>query len=98
MGNVPTSKVKGIQFHNFVDASALRKDFPAIAAIRDNRFKLVEPAPGKFELYDILNDPSESIDLVSNFPDTAQELIKQLRQWQADVSQSNTGADYNSRN
>ena len=101
LGNVPTHKevrTGGIQFNNFVDVSALRKDFPGIAAIRDNRFKLVEAAPGKFELYDILHDPGEQTDLISEYPDTTQKLIQQLRQWQKEVARSMTGADYKSEN
>jgi arylsulfatase A-like enzyme len=96
LGNIPTSKVKGIQFHNFVDMSPLIKDYPAIAAIRDHRFKLVEPAPGKFELYDILKDPKEQNDLAAESPEIAEKLIKQLRQWQTEVERSMTGADYKS--
>jgi hypothetical protein len=96
LGNVPTHKTDGIQFHNFVDMSPLVKDYPPIAAIRDNRFKLVEPAPGKFELYDILTDQGEQNDLVAEYPEITQKLIKQLRQWQTEVERSMTGADYKS--
>jgi arylsulfatase A-like enzyme len=94
LGNVPTSKVVGIQFHNFVDVSPLTKDYPGIAAIRDNRYKLVEPSPGVFELYDIQADPGEQNDLAAGRPEITEKLMDQLRTWQSDVERSLSGADY----
>jgi arylsulfatase A-like enzyme len=93
-GNVPTSRVEGIQFHNFVDVSAMTRDYAGIAAIRDNRYKLVEPTPGAFELYDMKADPGEQNDLAADHPEITEKLRNQLRTWQSDVEKSLSGADY----
>jgi arylsulfatase A-like enzyme len=66
-----------------------------MAALSDNRFKLVILGEGKdVELYDILADPSESHDVASQHPSVVNEMSRRLRIWQDSCARSNRGEDY----
>ena len=93
-GTTPTEKLLSIQFKNFRPTSPRTRNFGGIAAIRNNRYKLVEPSPEQFELYDIVDDITESRDLAKEHPDVLDALKQQLRQWQVSVERSLAGYDY----
>ena len=51
-------------------------------AIRLGRWKLIEPFDGKpVELYDLLADPGESVNLAESEPKQRDSLLKQLQAW-----------------
>jgi len=78
-----------------------------MATLNDNRFKLVNN-PGKkrlnsdngtapiseWELYDIVNDPSESTNIIDKHTQLAARMREQLVAWQASCEASSKGADY----
>lgn len=66
------------------------------AALIDNNYKIVmQKVPGgKYELYDLANDPNESKDIYKDQPKIAAKLTKALDDFMASLEKSNTGADY----
>ena len=66
------------------------------AALVDNRYKLLTTklASGKFELYDLINDPAEKDDLFAQQPQVADRLRAALLQWNESVERSFAGKDY----
>ena len=66
------------------------------AALVDNRYKLLTTniALGKFELYDLVDDPVESNNIAAAKPDVARRLTQQLLKWSNSVDQSFAGKDY----
>ncbi len=55
-------------------------------AVREGDWKLIEFfEDSRLELYDLKNDPSESIDLAAEKPDKAKTLLANLQQWRAEV-------------
>ncbi|MEM0895782.1 MAG: sulfatase-like hydrolase/transferase [Verrucomicrobiota bacterium] len=97
MGDIPTSKIESIQFQNFVHPVAQSTNFGGISAVRGNQYKLVQPKPGVFELYDMDNDLTESTNLVMQHPEIAEPLRKKLLDWQRSVERSHTGSDYSNQ-
>lgn len=72
-----------------------------VAAIQNNRFKLLAIGirqhnweRAKIELYDLLADPGESINLASKQPAVVKTLKKQLKDWLASCRRSDRGLDY----
>ncbi len=64
-------------------------------AFMNNRYKIYSADKGEtFELYDIVNDPAESIDIFKEYPEIVLELSKQLTQWRKSCSDSFNGKDY----
>jgi arylsulfatase A-like enzyme len=79
----------------------------SMSTLTDNRYKLVhrrqgggsgksrkKPNSERWELYDLLSDPSETNDLAAAQADIVQKMQRQLRQWQASCAASSNGADY----
>ena len=66
------------------------------AAIVDNQYKLLTQnlQKGPFELYDLVNDESESKNIADEKPEIAAELKKQLMAWNESVNISVEGRDY----
>jgi len=66
------------------------------AALIDNNYKIVmQKVPsGKYELYDLEKDPTESKNIYEDQPIIAARLTKALDNFIASVDKSNTGADY----
>lgn len=66
------------------------------AAIIDNDLKLVtdDLDSGRFQLYDLADDPAESKDLAGDSPRTFQRLKRQLLDWNRSVEESVAGEDY----
>lgn len=64
-------------------------------ALTDNRYKIYSKDEGKtFELYDLLNDPSERRNLAAEKPEIARKMIDTLNAWRASCRQSLDGKDY----
>jgi arylsulfatase A-like enzyme len=85
-------------FRNFHHPTIMAGDFVGPRAILDNRYKLVVGGESgneaEIELFDMRNDPAETKNLVAARPAVAQQLKRQLREWQQSVLKSLTGADY----
>ena len=85
-------------FQNFYHLKITKEDYAGERAVMDNRYKLVVDAHGEGsgkELFDILNDPSEQNNLITNKPEIVAKLEQQLHDWQQSVLKSLTGNDYN---
>ncbi len=85
-------------FRNFHYDSISENDFTGMRTMMINQYKLVlegqSPNKEGLELYDIQNDPGETINLADEYPDIVEEMQAELRQWQESVLNSLTGADY----
>ena len=66
------------------------------AAWVDNRYKLLTTkiASGKYELYDLENDPNETKNIAIDQPKIAQQMILDFLDWNASVERSHAGKDY----
>lgn len=59
------------------------------------RYKLYSKNGGKkWELYDLLSDPSEASDIAVAHPELVQQMSKDLAEWRASCKQSDEGGDY----
>lgn len=78
-----------------------------LATLNDNRYKLVHNPSGKrqrsdngtapiatWELYDLLEDPSETTNIVEQHPKIVSRMRTQLEAWQASCEASARGEDY----
>lgn len=85
-------------FRNLHHPKITPEDFAGARAILDNRYKLVihDKRGGETgrQLFDVREDPAEKVDLAQTKSDIAEQLEKQLRDWQQSVLESLTGADY----
>jgi len=65
-------------------------------AIIDNDYKLLSESAkaGKYQLYNLARDPSETSDLFASQPEIAERLLKQLKEWNESVDKSLAGRDY----
>lgn len=70
--------------------------FNAKRALVDDRHKLLTDnlAAGKFELYDLADDPKEASDLSTAKPEIFARMKKQLLAWDATMDASFAGKDY----
>ena len=66
------------------------------AALVDNEYKLLthDLAKGEYELYDLVNDPKETQNLVGQEPQLAARLQETLESWNQSVEGSVAGRDY----
>ena len=64
-------------------------------ALIDNRDKLYSPDQGEtLELYDIIDDPSESENIASSKSEIVRTMEATLDEWTASCEASLAGADY----
>jgi len=70
--------------------------YQARRALVDDRYKLLTDNldGGKLELFDLLVDPHETRDLSAEQPEIFTRMKQQLRDWNASVDASFSGADY----
>ena len=93
-GQPPTVRNPGIDFLNFRHPTPRQAPYGGEASIVTNRHKLIVSPKGQPVLYDVVEDPYETKDLAGTEPQLLKELTQKLRQWQASVENSLTGADY----
>ena len=101
-GTTPLVKIaNGIatrNFTNFHHPPLTPEDYTGARAVVDQRYKLVvhEKKEGgvEEELFDLIEDPGETRNLIKEKPDVAELLGKTLREWQGSVLKSLGGADY----
>lgn len=64
-------------------------------ALSDNRFKIHSSDEGRtWELYDLVADPGESIDLAADQENRVRRMSTLFREWEESCSASDGGADY----
>ncbi len=64
-------------------------------AFMTNRYKIYSSDKGEtFELYDLLNDPGETVDISGSHPGIVKEMRKYLDEWRASCRNSYQGNDY----
>ncbi len=64
-------------------------------ALSDNRFKLIRAKPeSPWQLFDLLDDPTESNDVAEDHPELVDRMSQTLIQWQASCTRSSQGLDY----
>ena len=85
-------------FRNFHYPEISEQDFGGARMVLDNRYKLVVDAQSgnksTIELFDLTNDPAEEQNLIESHKEIAENMKRQLRDWQQSVLESLTGADY----
>ncbi len=85
-------------FTNFHHPELKEADYRGPRSIIEGDYKLViqEAKDGKprSELFDLKTDPAEKRNLAKQHPELVQTLGQKLREWQASVLNSLTGADY----
>ena len=64
------------------------------AAWNDNIYKLISLKAGKWKLYDLTKDISESNDIASQHPEVVNRMKAELQEWQLSVANSFKGLDY----
>jgi len=66
------------------------------AAIVDNNYKLVSPdiSKNEFELYDLVNDPKETKNIIATEKEIAKRMIEYFTAWNISVDASDQGKDY----
>jgi arylsulfatase A-like enzyme len=68
--------------------------FGASGALVDNDHKLVKGKKGEYELYNLVEDKTESKNLAAANPELATKMIKTWEAWNATVDASVAGKDY----
>ncbi len=64
------------------------------SAWNDNRYKLVKPKPGVWELYDVATDRTEKHDIAAENAEVVSRMKTELEAWQLSVIRSYNGEDY----
>jgi arylsulfatase A-like enzyme len=101
-GTTPLAKIMNGKytrtFRNLKYEAISESDTIGERTMMGERYKLLvegeSPNENGFELYDIQEDPAESINLADSLPDIVEEMDRQFVQWQQSVLESLTGADY----
>ena len=65
-----------------------------ILCMTDNQYKLVKPAPDKWELYDLIADRAETTNIADKQPEVVERMKAELEAWQLSVIHSWHGNDY----
>ncbi|MEM1442410.1 MAG: sulfatase-like hydrolase/transferase [Verrucomicrobiota bacterium] len=89
----------GISLVPVIDGEDILRPFPlpfrhdSRGVLVTSQFKLLSQK-GKYELYDLLEDPAETTNLVEENVAIANMMIQQWEEWNASVEASDRGADY----
>lgn len=80
-------------FNNVRLPPIVESDYGGTRAVIDGRYKLIQQkvtkkTPKAQELYDLESDPGETNDILSDKPEIAEKLAKELRTWQDSVLNS----------
>ena len=86
-------------FRNFHHPKVTPEDYLGPRVMMDNQYKLVvhdgSNRPGsRVELFDLLSDPAEEVNLAGSRPETVESMQKELHAWQSSVLSSLMGNDY----
>ncbi|MCC5932387.1 MAG: sulfatase-like hydrolase/transferase [Cyclobacteriaceae bacterium] len=85
-------------FKNYHHPDIREEDYQGPRAWLDNQFKLVihenEDGSSLKELFDIKADSAETNNIIHQFPDIAQKMEEDMKEWQFSVLESLTGKDY----
>ncbi len=68
---------------DLADRPAMFWEHEGNSAMRDGQWKLVREHPGKWELYDMAADRTETNDLAAKFPDRVVQMAQQYEAWAA---------------
>ena len=69
--------------------------FKSQLAMIDNHYKIYSSDNGQsFQLFDIIDDPAESVDVSLEFPEIKDTLMNELNKWIISCKQSDQGNDY----
>ncbi len=97
----PDRPIDGISLLDTIDGKRTERPKPigfqskGQVALIDNRYKLYRAGQGKpYELYDLIEDPSESKDLAAAKPDLVARMKRQIEAWRASCKASLAGQDY----
>jgi len=64
-------------------------------ALSDNRYKIYSSDKGRtYELYDLLEDPSETRNLAEQKPEILKKMVETVEAWRASCQASDEGRDY----
>jgi arylsulfatase A-like enzyme len=98
VGTTPTTKNPAIQFLNFKHPVPKTENFGGSCAIMGNQYKLVvatnKDDSETMELFDIVADPNETMDLATSEPAIVSDMRAELAAWQISVEESLSGYDY----
>ena len=92
-----------LEFTIFINGEQTKRDKPIGFIYSDykklswvnNRYKLISIDGGEnYELYDLIDDPSEKVNIIENKSDIAAIMKKELDSWLLSVADSQAGADY----
>ena len=100
-GTTPMAKISnGVftrNFKNYHHDQITKEDYLGDRAILDNNYKLIinkiEGNEVK-QLYNVIEDKGETINLIKTYPEIADKLEKQMEEWQQSVLISLTEKDY----
>jgi arylsulfatase A-like enzyme len=101
-GTTPLVKLMGGSpfrtFKNYHHPDIREEDYQGPRAWLDNQYKLVihENEDGSLdkELFDIKADSAETTNIIGQFPDVAQKMGEDMKEWQFSVLESLIGKDY----
>ncbi|MBN2326003.1 MAG: sulfatase-like hydrolase/transferase [Candidatus Omnitrophica bacterium] len=101
MNNQP-APIDGISLKLLIDKTMKKRPRPIAfefnnqMSLVDNRYKIYSNDGGKsFELYDLIEDPSESTNLRDEKPEQVKKMTKQIDVWRDSCRKSKNGEDYN---
>ena len=63
-------------------------------AIIDNEFKFMGGAKENYRLYNLVMDPSEKVDVSTQYPKKFKSLLNFYQKWYNSVQKSNLGSEY----
>ena len=91
-----TAALKGTwqRFQNFKHPRPATEGFRGHAALIEGRYKLHKLSMRRWQLYDVVADPTESRDIAAGQPARVAKMREALEAWQASVERSLSGADY----
>ena len=91
MEGTMTSRPRPLGFWQFAGDQGRLTEDSGPSAWSDNRYKLVKPGRGRWELYDLLEDRGETTDVAAGHPEVVERMKAGLREWQASVIRSYGG-------
>ena len=90
--DLPKANLDGINVQSAFTGKGVERELPiywthnkGFASLQNN-WKCYINAKGEVELYDIVKDPSEINNLKNKFPEIAQKMEKNLRDWRKEIN------------